>query len=233
MSLLELEHVSLRRREQGRERLVLDDVSLHVRAGEFVMVWGTRRSGRTTLLRLAAGFLQPDNGTVRFDGRAANSPSVLGPGIGFVHRTFRSGEEHRVLEQVAAGALANGTGMREALEHARRALDLAGAEDCAALQLSELRGGELVRVALARALVLAPSLIVVDDPVAAVELTERDGVLALLRSLAGQGTAVLACTSDPAELAGAHRALTLSDGQLRGESVPELAPVVALRRAGM
>ncbi len=162
-----------------------------------------------------------------------NTPNVLGSGIGFVHRKFRSGEEHGVLEQVAAGLLANGTAVNDALEQARQALVLAGAESYAALRVSELRGGELVRVALARALVLSPTLVVVDEPVAIVDLAERDGVLALLRTLPGRGIAVLACTGDPAELASAHRGLTLSDGRLRGESVPELAPVLALHRAGI
>jgi ABC-type sugar transport system ATPase subunit len=71
---------------------------------------------------------------------------------------------------------------------------------------------------------------VIDEPAAGVELSERDGVLAQLRMLAGEGTAVLACTGEPSELAGAQRALTLSEGRLRGPAVPELARVVSLRR---
>jgi ABC-type sugar transport system ATPase subunit len=74
---------------------------------------------------------------------------------------------------------------------------------------------------------------VIDEPVATVTLSERDEILALLRRLAASGIAVLASVSEPTELAGAHRALTLSDGELRGQSEPELAPVVALRRSGV
>ena len=235
MSLLELEHVGKRVREGQRERIVLADVELHIDPGELVVVWGTRRSGKTTLLRVAAGIQAPDTGTAYFDGQdlAHVSAGVLGAGIGYVQRTLRAGEEQGVLEQVAAAPLANGLDVPEAMLRARAALARAGAERCAEMRVGELRGGESVRVALARALVLSPRLLIIDEPAAAVELDERDGILALLRRLAGDGIAVLASTGEPSELAGAHRPLTLSDGQLRGERVAGLAPVVALRRAGL
>jgi ABC-type sugar transport system ATPase subunit len=235
VSLLELEHVAKRFREGPRERIVLADVSLHARAGELVMVWGARRSGLTTLLRVAAGIESPDEGTVRFEGGdlVEHAERTLGEGIGYVHKSLRAGEEPDVLEQVCAPLLARGVDVAQARRRAREALARAGAERCAAMRVSELGAGETVRVALARTLALSPALVIVDEPVGAVELSERDEILGRLRALAGEGVAVLASTGEPSELAGAHRALTLSEGRLRGESVPELAPVLPLRRAGM
>jgi putative ABC transport system ATP-binding protein len=232
MSLLVLENVSKRYREGRRERTVLDGVDLEVREGELVFVYGVRRSGRSTLLRTAAGIETPDAGRVLFAGSdlAAARRGSLGDGIGYVAKALRSGEEPGVLAQVAAPLLARGTRLREARERARAALARAGAERAGGCLLEELSVGESVRVALARALVLSPALLVIDEPAAAVELSERGGVLAQLRSLAGEGTAVLASTGEPDEMAGAHRALTLSDGRLRGPATAELAPVVALRR---
>jgi putative ABC transport system ATP-binding protein len=233
MSLLELEHVAKRYREGQREQTVLSDINLHVRSGELVMVWGVRRSGLTTLLRIAAGIAVPDRGTVRFEGRdlADHAERTLGQGIGYVQKSLRAREEQDVLEQVGAPLLARGVGVGEAHERARGALARVGAERCAAMRVGELGAGEGVRVALARTLALSPALVIVDEPVGAVELSERDEILQRLRGLAGAGVAVLASTGEPGELAGAHRALTLSEGELRGESVPELAPVVALRRS--
>ena len=101
------------------------------------------------------------------------------------------------------------------------------------MRVDELGAGEALRVGLARALCLDPSVLVVDEPTATVRLGERDEILTLLRRLASEGIAILASASEPDELAGAHRALTLSDGRLRGQSAPELAPVVALRASGM
>jgi len=68
MSLLALEGVGKRYRDGARERIALREVSLALEAGELAAVWGLRRSGRSTLLRVAAGIEQPDEGVVRFDG---------------------------------------------------------------------------------------------------------------------------------------------------------------------
>jgi ABC-type sugar transport system ATPase subunit len=233
--VLELENISKRYREAQRERVVLRDVTLEVREAELVAVWGTRRSGRTTLLRIAAGIETPDDGEVRFCGRrvAGQAGAALGQGIGYVQKSLRGSEEQAVLEQVAAVALARGARVAQAREQARIALRRVEAEHCAAMRISELTGGETLRVALARALCPSPSLLVIDEPTTTARLGERDEILALLGRLAADGVAILASVSEPDELAGAHRALTLSDGQLRGRSSPSLAPVVALRRSSM
>lgn len=231
MSLLELEGVSKRYRVGQREKIVLDDVGLQVGAGEMVMVWGARRSGRSTLLRIAAGIETADDGTVRFDG-AELSERTLGTGVGYVAKTLRGGEEQGVLEQVAAVLLARGVAVTDAHARARDALAQAGAERCAARKVSELGGGEAMRVAIARSLALGPKLLVIDEPAATIETAERDEVLGLLRKLAARGIGVLASTGEPDQLAGAQRGLTLREGKLLGPAVAEMGAVVELRRRG-
>jgi ABC-type lipoprotein export system ATPase subunit len=236
VSLLSLQGVGKRFRDGQRERIVLRDVSLEICPGELVGVWGLRRSGRTTLLRIAAGIETPDSGSVRFQGAdvTVQGRGVLGSGIGYVQKTLRGNEEQGVLEQVSAALLARGRNMDGAREQARQALARVGAERCAAMRVCELGGAEAMRVALARTLALSPALVVIDEPTATVELRERDELLALLRALAAQDVAVLVSTGEPDELAGFHRALTLGEGELRGPSAPQqLAPVVALRRHGL
>jgi ABC-type multidrug transport system ATPase subunit len=95
---------------------------------------------------------------------------------------------------------------------------------------AELDCAETVRVELARALALAPRLLVVDEPTKGVELLERDEILLLLRSLADDGLAVLASTGESTVLAGCDRALTLDDGELHSTGAPALAEVLPLRR---
>ena len=233
MSVLALEAVSKRQRSGRREQNVLENVTLQIEAGELVVVYGARRSGRSTLLRIAAGLERPDSGSVSFQGRdlASQRDRVLGEGIGYVHPALNPSEEQGVLEQIAAPLLARGTPIEHAREHARQALSRAGGEQCAAVLAGELNAGERAQVTLARALVLSPALVVIDEPVAAVALAERDPILARLRTIAGEGTAVLASASEPSELAGATRALTLADGQLRGPAEAEPAKVIALRRS--
>jgi ABC-type lipoprotein export system ATPase subunit len=232
MSLLELENVGRSFREGQLERVALREVSLELDAGELAMVWGMRRAGRSTLLRVAAGIETPDTGVVRFEGRdlARHGEDVLGAGLGFCQKTLAGDASQPVLELVMLSLLAAGLPAARARPAARDALERAGVERCAALRICELDTAESVRVALARVLARQPRLIVIDDPIDGVDLLERDGILLLLRSLADQGTAVLASSTDSTGLSGADRAFSLSEGVLRGPDRPELAPVVALRR---
>jgi putative ABC transport system ATP-binding protein len=229
MSLLALQAVSKRYRSGQRERSVLSDINLELHAGELAVVWGARRSGRSTLLRIAAGVQAPDRGSVLFEDQPLGERSI-GTGVGYVAKTLRANEEQGVLDQVGAVLLARGVGVHEARERAREALERAGGERCAAMKVSELGGGEALRVAIARTLALAPKVLVIDEPAATVEMSERDEVLALLRDLTREGVAVLASTGEAEQLAGADLALTLRDAQLQGQRPGQTATVVPLRR---
>jgi ABC-type multidrug transport system ATPase subunit len=232
MSLLELDGVGKRYGGPAREQCVLSEVSLTLETGELVVVWGLKGSGRSTLLRVAAGIEAPDSGTVRFEGRnlADDVEDLLGGGIGFCERTFRCAEGQGVLEQVMVGLLAGGVPPRDARTRAHHALARVEAKRAAAQRLAALDEGESVRVAIARTLALEPALLVIDEPTRGVDLLERDGILALLRSLADDGIAVLASSTESTDLAGADRVLVISEGELRGAPPAELATVLPLRR---
>lgn len=232
MTLLELDRVTRRARQGTRERVVLREVSLRLEQGELLAIWGARRSGRSTLLRVAAGIDPPDGGVVRFAGRPlhAHGSNALGSGIGYCQRALRSSEAREVLDELMLAQLARGVPRAGAREKARAALERAGAERCATHSVNELDSAETVRVAIARALTLSPSLLVIDEPTKGVDLLERDSILALLRSLADDGLAVMMSAGEATALSGADRALSLVDGELHGSVAPELAEVVPLRR---
>jgi ABC-type multidrug transport system ATPase subunit len=233
MSLLALEDVCKSYRDGPREHVVLRNTSLELDAGELLVVWGLRRSGRSTLLRVAAGIEAPETGVVRFDGHdiAGRPDDVLGGGIGYCRSVLRSTEGQSVFDQVLVSLLACGVRQSTARARAREALARSGVEQHGVCGLRELDSAELVRVALARTLALEPRVLIVDEPTKGVDLLERDGILLLLRSLADEGIAVLASASDATQLAGADRALAISDGELRGSLSAELATVVPLRPA--
>jgi energy-coupling factor transporter ATP-binding protein EcfA2 len=231
MSLLAIDSVGKTLRDGARCACVLRDVSLQMDRGEYAVVWGLRASGRSTLLRIAAGIEPPDYGTVRFDGRDLNAGGgALGEGIGYCQKRFGSGECRGVRDQVTMGLVARGTQPARARILASTALERCGVLEIARAGIGELDRAETVRVALARTLALAPKLLVIDEPTNGVELMARDPLLLLLRSIADDGVAVLASAGEPTALSGADRTLALSDGQLRGELEPELAQVVPLRR---
>ncbi len=235
MSLLQLERVVRRARGAGHEQVLLREATLVLDAGELVAVWGPREGGRRTLLRIAAGIERPDSGVVRFAGEplCGRPGELLGRGIGYSPASVRGGEAHAVLEELTLAQLAHGIPRRSARQRALAALQRTDAAACGARELTELDGAEAVRVALAQALVLEPSLLVVEDPVKGVDLLARDALLALLRSLADEGLAVLFGAGEATALSGADRVLSLSDGVLRGTEPPpagELAAVLPLRR---
>ena len=232
MSLLELETVHKRYADDASERTVLRGVSLQAGAGELIVVWGLRRSGRSTLLRVAAGIEPPDAGVVRFDGRdlASGGERLLGEGIGYCQKTLRYADGHTALDHAMVGLLSRWVPPAKARLRALSALERAGAAHCARMARRELSSAEAVRVGLARTLALRPRMIVIDEPVKGVELSERDPILGLLRSLADEGLTVLASTGESTGLSQADRGLVLGDGELRGAPAPELAPVLALRR---
>jgi ABC-type multidrug transport system ATPase subunit len=231
MSLLQLDKVSKRYGRGVHEQVALQDVSLDVEAGEMVAVWGRRRSGRSTLLRVAAGVETPDSGVVRLEGRdlAGRGCELLGGGIGYCRKTFRSNEGRVVLDHLIVGQLARGIAPTQATNRAWEALERTDVGGCAKLKPAELDCGEAVRVAIARALALQPKLLLIDEPTIGVDLLARDAIHLLLYSLAGEGMAVLTSTGETTGLSGA-RSLTIGEGELHGRPTRELAPVLPLRR---
>jgi ABC-type lipoprotein export system ATPase subunit len=231
VSLLSIERVSRHYRHGRGERVVLRDVSLAVAAGELVAVLGARRSGRTTLLRIAAGLERPDEGRVCFDGDdlATTRGTVLGRKIGFVQTHFDPALGGSVIEHVNAGALAQRRDSATATRAGREMLARVGGDGLGNLPARELDGVESVRVGIARALIGSPRLLVVDEPTNGVQPLERDPIMALLRSIANEGIAVLMTTGDATALS-VDRVLTIGEGELRGSATPFEGTVVPLRR---
>jgi ABC-type sugar transport system ATPase subunit len=235
MSLLELRRVSKSQVHGSRRVEVLRDVSLEIDAGEFVAVWGLRRSGRSTLLAVAAGVDQPDAGEVLFDGVDMNGrgAAALGNGVGFCRQGVGGPNGRTVIDNVRAGLLARGgVQVPDAHLRAHRALERVGVEECGELMLADLDGAEAVRVAIACALVLGPRLLVIDEPSKGVDLLQRDEIVLLLRSLADEGIAILVSDGDGSGLSDADRSLSLAGGELRGKTSPEAGgALLSLERA--
>jgi predicted ABC-type transport system involved in lysophospholipase L1 biosynthesis ATPase subunit len=223
MALLSFRDVCMGSRDGARELVVLDAVSFEVGVGEFVGVWGGRRSGKSTLLRIASGCESPDSGHVCFEGlelagvRVDEQLSRLRDVVGFavgIPLVFRG---RLALEHVAIAATANGkTTSRQARWLARRVLARVGVLEYAEQRVDHLSLGERFRVELARALVRDPQLLVVDEPPLLHSPREGNDLYGLLKSLADEpGRALLLASSDLALVGQAERVMTLSRGRLR------------------
>jgi putative ABC transport system ATP-binding protein len=238
--LLSFLNVSKRYPDGGREIVVLDRVSLEIDAGITVGVRGARRSGKSTLLRLAAGITLPDSGTVRFEGRdIAQMPGsergrLLRSKIAFISAAdWRATPGESVVDHVATSLGSEGLTMREARRRAMRVLDrveiAAGAEE----QTTSLSVTERARVMLARALAREPRLLVLDEP-AMLSLGERDRFYALLRAAASERNMTLLMASEEmAALQGVGVLMSIAEGELTStEALGTVVPLPGRRRAG-
>jgi ABC-type lipoprotein export system ATPase subunit len=239
--LLSCLNVSKRYPDGDREILVLDRVSLAIDAGASVGIYGTRRSGKSTLLRLAAGIALPDSGSVRFEGRdiaqmaSRERGRLLRSEIAFMSAAdWRANPGESVGDHVATSLGSEGLTMGEARRRALRVLDRVGVGAAGAQEATaSLSLTERARVMLARALARDPRLLVLDEPALMPNLGDRDAFYALLRAEAHErNMALLMASEEMSALQGVGVLMSLADGELL--STEERGTVVRLpgRRLG-
>lgn len=201
---------------------VLRDASLRLHAGELAGLWAKAGGGKTTLLELAAGVLTPDEGRVVIDGRdladltARQTSELLHRSVGLATRQGPALPELPMGSWVALAVMRH-VDRRTAEQRARQVLERVGVGEVAGEPWRNLSDSERILVAIARAAVCEPTLLLVDDPTAGLDMTERYNLLSLLRSIAATtGAAILISASDMADLQGVETIWSLVDGHLVG-----------------
>jgi ABC-type lipoprotein export system ATPase subunit len=204
------------------QRRILDGVDLEVQEGEVVAVLGRSGSGKSTLLHLLGGLDRADSGRITLAGQdiTSQSPRALARTrlrhVGFVFQAFQLIEELSGEENVLMPARLPGAG-RDGERRARRLIGELGLTEIAGRRPHELSGGEQQRLAIARALVNDPELVLADEPTGNLDQENGAIVLALLRNL--HRRAVVLVTHEPEAAAIADRVLHLQDGKLCQEDV--------------
>ena len=205
---------------EGRAALrVLDSLDLDVRAGELVAVTGRSGSGKSTLLNIAGALDRADSGTVEVCGvRVDRAPErVLAPlrrdRIGFVFQAFHLLPELTGLENVLLPARLDGRGA--ALQRGSELVARLGLGAAAERLPGVLSGGEQQRLAIARALVNDPRLVLADEPTGNLDAESGATVHSLLRAVADEGRGVLLVTHEREAARLADRVLRLENGRLR------------------
>lgn len=220
--VIELRGVS-RRYDDGPP--ALRDVSLTVAAGEAVAVLGPSGSGKSTLLNLIAGLDRPSGGTVTVDGARvdrlgeAASARYRRASIGMVFQFFNLLDDLTVADNVTLPARLAGTGARAAGRRAVELLAALGVERHARAYPGRLSGGERQRVAVARALMNRPALLLADEPTGALDTASGADVKALLSDLHADGQTIVMVTHDLTLAADcATRTVRLVDGEVVDDS---------------
>ncbi|SIO00574.1 ABC transporter ATP-binding protein [Agromyces cerinus] len=184
----------------------VDHVDLEIAAGEFFSMLGPSGSGKTTVLRLIAGFEQPTGGTVELFGQDVTKRAPFDRDVNTVFQDYALFPHMSVLDNVAYGLRVRGLGRKERNERALRALASVRLEQMAGRKPSQLSGGQRQRVALARATVVQPKVLLLDEPLGALDLKLREQMQVELKEIQRElGITFIFVTHDQEE------ALTLSD----------------------
>ncbi len=229
MSRLRLCEVVKHYRSEGETVRAVDGVSLALTEGEFVALYGPSGSGKTTLLLLAAGLLTPESGRVLFEDRDLShySPQERAAyrrrDVGIVFQSFHLMPGATVLGNASIKPLADGVSPRKSREMARPWLDRVGLSERYEYRPRQLSMGERQRVAVARALVNEPRLLLCDEPTGNLDTKRSRKILGLLRDIShDRGIPGLLVTHDPQAADFVDRTYTLSDGKLHEGVSPEL-----------
>jgi thiamine transport system ATP-binding protein len=202
----------------------LDDITLAIDDGEFFTLVGPSGCGKTTTLRLVAGFESPTTGEIRFDGHDVSGVPPEARGIGVVFQSYALFPHMSVAENVAYGLRFSdppgGGSRRERVEELLSLVDLAGFEE---RDPTELSGGQQQRVALARALASGPRVLLLDEPMSALDAGLREQLRAQVKAIQAElGVTTLYVTHDQEEaLAVSDRVAVLNRGRVEQVGTPQ------------
>lgn len=229
---LDMQNVSLTLGADATRTDVLIDINVEVVAGELIAVTGRSGSGKSSLLNVAGGLVQPSAGSVHVDGRAFAdlSPKQLAQArrqsVGYVFQDLNLLATLTAAENVSLPLELDGVRVREARRLASEALESVEVGGLAARFPDEMSGGQRQRVAIARGLVGPRKLLLADEPTGALDEVTAEGVMAVLRRKCDEGASTLMVTHDPALAAWADRVIRLRDGRIDSVSVRAADPLV-------
>jgi len=192
--------------KQFADHRAVDDLSFSVERGSFFSILGPSGCGKTTLLRMIAGFIEPDSGDILIGGQSMRSVAPNRRPVNMVFQQLALFPMMSVGENVAFGLARRGVAKPERTRRANAMLERVGLSGAAHKRVDELSGGQRQRVAIARSLVLEPTLLLLDEPLGALDLKLREHMKIELKQLqAAFGTTFVYITHDQSE------ALVLSD----------------------
>ena len=224
MTLLQLENLS----KSFNDHTVVDDFSLSIDEGQTVVLLGPSGCGKTTLLRLVAGLETPDRGRITFAGQDLRPQPVHQRGFGYVFQDYALFPHKNVADNVTFGLKMQNWPVERQTRRVADVLELVGLAGFARRAIHELSGGEQQRVALARALAPAPRLLLLDEPLGALDRALRERLMDELRTIlkqAGdhleQAVTAIYVTHDQAEaFALADELVVMNRGRIEQQGPP-------------
>lgn len=219
MPLLSLRHLT----KTFGETIAVDDVSLEITTGEIVCLLGPSGCGKTTLLRLLAGLEMADAGELWVDGVAMERVPPHKRDFGLMFQDYALFPHKNVGENVAFGLKMHGRGQTEIRQRVQEMLALVQLEGYEKRTIEQLSGGERQRIALARALAVKPRLLMLDEPLGALDRALRERLMIELRAILKQvGVTAVYVTHDQTEAyAIADQIVVMNHGRVAQKDTPE------------
>lgn len=211
---------------RGRETITaLDDISLDIYKGELLAIVGPSGSGKTTLSHIIGGLITPTGGSVKFRELPDKKPSdrqlslYRNKNIGFVFQNFSLIPYYTALENVAMPLVIAKMSKRDRHRKAEALLREIGLQHRVHQRADKLSGGERQRIAIARALVNNPQIIIADEPTGSLDSVRGNEIMKILETLShNHGVTVLMVTHDLTLAQRADRQITIRDGKIAGKS---------------
>jgi putative ABC transport system ATP-binding protein len=202
----------------------VDNVSFNLSRGELILLMGPSGSGKTTLLTLVSGLLRPTSGTIYIDSISISNltqkelAKIRMNKIGFIFQHFNLLSSLTALENVMVPFVIQGIKVSDARRRAKALLVEFGLEDRLDHKPKDLSGGEQQRVAVARAMVTNPDIIIADEPTANLDSKKGKDVMELIYKKVKEGRGALIASHDPRILDFADGILYMEDGKLREDN---------------
>ena len=204
----------------GEQVTALNNVSLEIAEGDFMVVTGPSGSGKSTLLYTLGGLLTPNTGQVHVDGsdiyglNQRQRAKFRRDNVGFIFQTFELLPYLTALENVMLPLSLDGVAASDQVEFGTESLKRVGLGRRLHHKPSELSGGEQQRVAIARGLVNEPRLLLADEPTGNLDQKTGDGIMGLLTALNKEGQTIVFVTHDKSRSGIASRAIEMVDGRV-------------------
>ncbi|MDH6233521.1 putative spermidine/putrescine transport system ATP-binding protein [Mesorhizobium soli] len=202
---------------------VVDELDLEIEKGEFVSLLGPSGSGKTTILMMLAGFIEPTGGEIRLEGKRIDHLPAHRRNMGVVFQNYALFPHMTVAENVAFPLMMRGVSKAEAAERVGRAIDMVKLGHIKDRKPAQLSGGQQQRVALTRALVFEPSVVLMDEPLGALDKQLREHMQFELRELHRRlGLTIVFVTHDQGEaLTMSNRIAVFNAGRIEQLASPE------------
>lgn len=224
--MLEMTEVTKTYRIGGHSVHALDGITMALTGGEFVSVVGPSGAGKSTLLHLLGALDRPDSGSIKFDDREIGAlndeeqSEFRRHSVGFVFQFFNLLPTMTAWENVAVPKLLDGGRMSKAKARALELLGLVGLDDRAEHRPAEMSGGQMQRVAVARALMMNPPLVLADEPTGNLDTKTGAAIMGLLTDIAHQHDRSVVMVTHNLEAASAtDRVITLTDGRIGADEL--------------